>query len=78
MALNDRKVLGETIENLETVSHLITRYAILEDLYLQHRSPARDQLEDMIVRLYAEILTFLAKARKYLQSSAKDQLSVHA
>jgi len=34
MAVNDRKVLGETIENLETVSHLITRYAILEDLYL--------------------------------------------
>ncbi len=78
MAVNDKKVLGETVENLETVSRLITRYAILEDLHLQRKSSTRDQLEDMIVCLYAEILTFLAKARKYLQSSAKGQFSVRS
>lgn len=71
VAVNDKRVLGEIVENLETVSHLITRYAILEQLYLQRNSPARDQLHEMIVHLYAEVLTFLAKAKKYFQSSAK-------
>lgn len=66
MAVNDKLVFGDTIENLETVSHLITRYAILEHLYLQRTSPATAQLQDAVVRLYAEILTFLAKTRKVL------------
>ncbi|KAL8736090.1 MAG: hypothetical protein Q9181_002565 [Wetmoreana brouardii] len=72
VAVNDKRVLGDTIENLETVSHLITRYAITERLFLQRNSPARDQLQETTVRLYAEILIFLAKTRKYFQSSAKD------
>ena len=72
-AVNDKKVLGETIANLETVSHLITRYAILEELYLERSSAARVQLEDMVVRLYAEVLTYLAKAKKYFQSPTKSK-----
>ena len=68
--MNDKKTLEELIESLEAVSHLITRYAIFEELYLQRESAARNELEDMVVRLYAEVLTFLAKAKKYLQSSA--------
>lgn len=76
MAVNDKTAFGEMIESLEAVSHLITRYAILEELYLQRSSAARDKLEDMVVRLYAEILTFLAKARKYFQSSAKGEKSI--
>ena len=70
MAVNDRRVFGEMIENLEAVSHVITRYAILEELYLQQNSTARKKLEEMVVHLYAEILTFLAKARKFFLSSA--------
>ena len=70
VAVNDKKTFEEMIESLEAVSHLITRYAIFEELYLQRESAARHELEDMIVRLYAEVLTFLAKARKYLQGSS--------
>lgn len=66
------------IENLETVSHLITRYAILEDLYMQRNSAIRDKLEDMIVRLYSEILIFLARAKRFFQSSSKGQTYMHA
>ena len=73
VAVNDRKAFGKTVENLEAVSHLITRYAILEELYLHRISTARDKLEDMVVRLYAEILTFLARVRKYFQTSAKSK-----
>ena len=75
VAVNDKKNFEELIESLEAVSHLITRYAIFEELYLQRESAARHELEDTIVRLYAEILTFLAKARKYLQSSATSKKS---
>ena len=70
-AVNDKKVLGETITNLEAVSNLITRYAILEELYLQRNSAARVKLEDMVIRLYAEVLTYLAKAKDYFQSPTK-------
>lgn len=73
--MNDKKSFEELIESLEAVSHLITRYAIFEELYLQRESAARHELEDMIVRLYAEVLTFLAKARKYLRSSATSKKS---
>lgn len=73
IAVNDRRVFGEMVESLETVSHIITRYAILEELYLCRNSAARDKLEDMVVRLYAEILTFLAKAKKYFQRSTKSK-----
>ena len=72
-AVNDKKVRGETIANLEAVSHLITRYAILEELYLQRNSAARVKLEDMVVRLYAEVLTYLAKAEKYFKNPTKSK-----
>ena len=68
MAVNGQRAFGETIENLEAVSHLITRYAILEELYLQRNSAASEKLEDIVVRIYAENLIFLAKAKKYFQS----------
>ena len=71
LVVNDKRVFGEMVENLEAISHLITRYAILEELYIQRDSSARNQLEDMVIRLYAEILIFLAKARNYFQSSTK-------
>ena len=73
--MNDKKSFEELIESLEAVSHLITRYAIFEELCLQRESAARHELEDLIVRLYAEVLTFLAKARKYLRSSATSEKS---
>lgn len=78
MAVNDTKVYGETIQNLEAVSYLITRYAILEELYLQRKSEAREKLEDMVVHLYAEILTFLAKARQYFKSSTRGKIPTYS
>lgn len=78
MAVNDKRAFGEMVENLEAVSLFITRYAILEALYLQRKSPARDKFEDMVVNLYAEVLTFLAKARQYFKSSAKGKTPTYS
>ena len=50
---------------LEYVSSLIVRYAIFETLYLRHASVARQYLSDAIIRLYAAVLTYLSKARRY-------------
>ena len=78
MAVNDKRVFGQMIENLEAVSHLITRYAILEELYLQRNSTARNKLEERIVHLYAEILSFLAEARKFFLRSGKGEKSARS
>lgn len=74
ISVNDKKAFHEMIENLEFVSHLITRYAVLEQLYLQQSSAtaaARIDLEDLIIQSYAEILIFLANAKTYFHGSAK-------
>ena len=64
------------VENLEAASHFITRYAILEELFLQRNSTACDKIEDMVVCLYTEILTFFAKATKYFHRSANSKKSI--
>lgn len=68
VAVSDKQVFGATLEGLETISHLITRYAIFEDLYMQRDTAARGGLEAMLTGLYAEVLISLAKTKKYFQT----------
>lgn len=56
-------------EGLEAVAHLITRYATFEVLYLQTSSALATQLEDALVALYASVLIYIAKAKRYFQAS---------
>ena len=69
VAISDKEVFGNTIEGVETISHLVSRYAIFEDLYMQRKTAASGELEVLLVGMYAEILIFLAKAKKYFQTS---------
>jgi hypothetical protein len=69
VAVSEKQVFGATVEGLETISHLISRYAIFEDLYMQRDTATRGELEAMLISLYAEVLAFLAKAKKYFQTS---------
>ncbi len=57
------------LEGLETVSNLITRYEIMQKLYLDEENQARDLLKSSIVILYNNILVFLCKARRYYSTS---------
>jgi hypothetical protein len=54
---------------MELVSNLITRYAILEKLYLHTtigiKSAAKKQLVKAILELYTAVLKYLSKARRY-------------
>jgi hypothetical protein len=63
--VNDSQTYGAMIEGLEFVSRLVARYALVEELYLQGTSVEKDQLADSITRLYAAILVYLSKARRY-------------
>ncbi|KAL8771405.1 MAG: hypothetical protein Q9209_003073 [Squamulea sp. 1 TL-2023] len=68
VVVSDTHVFGSTISGLETVSHLITRYAVFEQVYTQRKTVASPGLEPLLTGLYAEALTFLAKAKKYFQT----------
>jgi hypothetical protein len=63
--VNDLQTFGAMAEGVEVISSLITRYSIVEMLYLHEDSPAKDQLADSIVMVYAAILRFLSNARRY-------------
>ena len=59
------------LEGLETVSNLITRYEIMQKLYLEEETQTKDLLQSSIVALYNKILIFLCKAhRHYSRSTA--------
>ena len=55
------------VEGVEHVSNLITRYAIIEKLYLRTNATeaADDQLKQAIVKLYSAVLEYLSKAARY-------------
>src|SRR4051812_11096092 len=60
------------VEGLEHITSLNTRYAIVEDIYFRGSSKATDQLLRSLLKLYAHILIFMAKARRYFaQNTAK-------
>lgn len=69
MTVNDSQTFGAMAEGVELVSNIITRYAIVEQLYLQKPSATKDQLTQAILRLYSTVLTYLSKARSYYQSN---------
>jgi hypothetical protein len=54
---------------MEMVSNLITRYKIVEELYLSRPSPVRDELTKALLKLYGTVLVYLGKAGKYYKQN---------
>ncbi|KAF2194322.1 hypothetical protein K469DRAFT_783362 [Zopfia rhizophila CBS 207.26] len=72
IAVNDTNKLSLVVEGLAWIAELICRYAVIEALYLQGASKAAKSLERAVVKLYANILGYLSKAKQYLkQGTAK-------
>lgn len=67
--VNDTEVFGAMVAGVETVSHLITRYAIFEDLYISRNLYVGEEMSAALIELYAQVLTYLSTARKYFQTS---------
>ncbi|KAI8953167.1 ankyrin repeat-containing domain protein [Xylaria longipes] len=67
--INDTQVDGAVVSDLETVSRLIARYKEFEHIHLQRNLTMEPQMEECLVRLYADILSFLSMAVGYFGSS---------
>lgn len=63
--MNDIQTHDAIAEGLEQTCSLITRYAMVEGLYLHINLPSEEQLIDSLVCLYAAILDFLSRAIRY-------------
>jgi len=53
------------VTGMEFVSSLIIRYMEFERLYLGRPSALTDELEDALCNLYAAVLVYLSKAKRY-------------
>lgn len=67
VAVNDTNKLASVVEGLAQTAELISRYAVTEALYLQNKSEATKELERALVKLYADILSYLFKAKQYVE-----------
>lgn len=69
-------MFGAMAEGMEFVSGLITRYAIFEKLYSRSsaESPTKaeveEQLNEALCKLYAAVLRYLSKAKRYYTRTA--------
>lgn len=75
VALSDVQNYNAYIDGLEQISKLIAEYAEYQNALLAGRSNLKKQLEAAIVALYLAILTYLAEARRYLESSTGRRLA---
>ena len=63
--MNDVQIFGILVEGLEVVCEIVARYATIERLYLRQSASLNNLLENSIIALYASILLFFSKCRKY-------------
>ena len=77
IAVSHWRVYGAMVEGLETIARLITRSAFFEDLYLRRASVPYGEIEEAIVALYAEVLTYLGKAIRFFKkrSTVREKLN---
>ena len=61
------------VEGLACMAELICRHAVLEDLYLRQTSKAAEELQRALVTLYAAVLIYLIKAKRYLEQCFASQ-----
>jgi hypothetical protein len=71
MSVSDAQRFASVLEGIEQITNLLSRYALIEAIYLRQSSRAVDLLDQAVIKLYAHILTYLAQAKRYyLQNTA--------
>ena len=73
MSIQDFKQYALVVEGAEKVANIVTRYRIVERLYLVKQHEAASQLEKHITELYTLVLKFLVKAEKFYQRNTASQ-----
>jgi hypothetical protein len=72
VGINDIQTFGVLAERLERISYLITRHIVLEYVYRMTKSTS-EPFEELMTRLYADILNFLARAVRYFKDSTASE-----
>ncbi|KAF7509247.1 hypothetical protein GJ744_008141 [Endocarpon pusillum] len=67
---NDIAVFSHVSEAVESISGLITRYTVFENLYLHEDCKSTPKLYDSICELYTAILRYLSKAKAYFSGNS--------
>ncbi|MCJ1435564.1 hypothetical protein MMC27_004938 [Xylographa pallens] len=75
VTVNDIQAFGAMAEGLESITHMITQSALIEVLYLGDKSAARDEVENAIITLYAKVLLYISKTKRYFQASISKRLA---
>ncbi|CAD6579294.1 MAG: hypothetical protein ASARMPREDX12_009118 [Alectoria sarmentosa] len=65
IGFSDIDEFSSVAEGIESVSGLMTRYTIVEKLYLNQQCEAKLGLQEAITKLYAATLAYLAKVKAY-------------
>lgn len=63
-------MFSNVVEGVESISGLIARYTIFEKLYLHEDCEATLGLHGALRKLYAAMLTYLAKIKSYLTGNS--------
>ena len=74
IAINDTTIYGGMVDDLEMVARLMARFREIERMYLTGPAAVDDQLCNALVKVYAKILEFLAKAVKFFGDSTATRL----
>ncbi|CAD0011900.1 unnamed protein product, partial [Aureobasidium pullulans] len=65
ISLKDIKTFEAMIEGLEITARVVAQYSLVEILYLKDHTEAQKQLQGQVTILYAAVLRYLCRARKY-------------
>ncbi|CAG8159947.1 unnamed protein product [Penicillium salamii] len=74
VSVSDNACFESTINGLESVARLISRYASFEALYLKKGTSMYPELQSMLATLYTQVLHFLANGIKYFSQSTATRL----
>ncbi|KAB8416361.1 hypothetical protein FH972_024880 [Carpinus fangiana] len=74
LAASDFTHFEAVIEATETISRTVSRYALVEPMYLGHGYSSENEIRTSIVQLYGSILRLVAQAIKYLRANRVAQL----
>lgn len=72
---NDIERNVSTVEALEFVFSLITKFAVIERIYTQGKSIATQRLKEKIVTLYRDVLYFLVEAYHYYNQPTRSRIA---
>jgi hypothetical protein len=73
LAVTDVKKNGAIIEGLTEICYMINFYAIMEERYLAVKQPppAAAELRQALIRFYVPIVSYLSKAKQFLEEESK-------